>query len=310
MSRCEEIGGSRVPPGIHQQVLDESGPGNAQKRRPLRPDRLPPIPMIGVREHGMSSDFSPWRRRWSPSRRGSRITSLRTTPWLWRHRRDWSGAAACGRDSSPNTTRTTCLVSRWPVRVAADSPTLRLTWPTPRLGISSGTNTWWEMSSSSCIWSPGSRRCMVLWRARAAKGDGQSGRPVVRALGELPDYGAILDQLRADGGLAAGAGLGGAALDRGPVGWRWILTMGLTIGLAFHVGFPQNPAFGCGFFVAAVVYLAMVRPWPIRRVLTAVSALLVGAATALHSFTCSTAGCAGRTGPWPRMPGSGICSPG
>jgi hypothetical protein len=76
-------------------------------------------------------------------------------------------------------------------------------------------------------------------------------------------------------------GWGVLRLDRGPVGWGWILTMGLTIGLAFHVGFPQNPAFGCGFFVAAVVYLAMVRPWPIRRVLTAVSALLVGAATAL-----------------------------
>jgi len=73
-------------------------------------------------------------------------------------------------------------------------------------------------------------------------------------------------------------------LGQGPVGWSWMMAMGCSIGLTFHVGFPQLSLYVTGFFlvgVAALLLLGVV-PWP--RALFALPALLVGIGLSLPIF--------------------------
>ena len=62
----------------------------------------------------------------------------------------------------------------------------------------------------------------------------------------------------------------------GPVGWKWVLGTGLTVGMFFQQGFVQYAAFACGFFLAGAVYLAATRAVPVRRALLAIPVLVVG----------------------------------
>src|SRR5437879_2833671 len=65
-----------------------------------------------------------------------------------------------------------------------------------------------------------------------------------------------------------------ARLREGPVGWRWVLGIGLALGLVFQVGFPQLAVYELGFFVVGVLGLAVMRLVPWRRSLIAVPAIL------------------------------------
>ena len=47
--------------------------------------------------------------------------------------------------------------------------------------------------------------------------------------------------------------LGLLRLQRGPVGWLWIVLMGVSFGLTFHVGFTQAALYLNGFFCLAVL---------------------------------------------------------
>lgn len=62
----------------------------------------------------------------------------------------------------------------------------------------------------------------------------------------------------------------------GPVGLRWVLGTGATIGAFFQVGFTSNPAFGCGFLVVACYVLVRAGRVPQRRLRAVLAALLVG----------------------------------
>jgi len=60
----------------------------------------------------------------------------------------------------------------------------------------------------------------------------------------------------------------GIAVQRfreGPVGWRWILGVGLVLGLAYHSGFPQIVAILGMFLVVAVATIAYADRLPLRR---------------------------------------------
>lgn len=74
--------------------------------------------------------------------------------------------------------------------------------------------------------------------------------------------------------------LGMVALAAGPVGWRWVVGMGLAVGGFFHVGFTQNPAFSCGFVLVGVAYLCAAGRLPVRRAALLGPAFLIGAGIA------------------------------
>ena len=65
-------------------------------------------------------------------------------------------------------------------------------------------------------------------------------------------------------------------LCQGPVGWVWTLTMGIAIGLTFHVGFPQMSVWTAGFFVFVVMTLVLLGEVPWQRALYALPAVLIG----------------------------------
>ena len=66
-----------------------------------------------------------------------------------------------------------------------------------------------------------------------------------------------------------------------PVGWKWIVGMGLAMAAPFHVGFSQLAAYINGFFCLAVAYLLATGGLPRRSLLPVLAALLIGAAIAL-----------------------------
>jgi len=70
-------------------------------------------------------------------------------------------------------------------------------------------------------------------------------------------------------------------LCQGPVGWLWTVAMGTSIGLTFHVGFPQMSLWVLGFFVAAVATLVLLGDVPRRRAYQALPAVLFGLGIAL-----------------------------
>lgn len=75
--------------------------------------------------------------------------------------------------------------------------------------------------------------------------------------------------------------LGLVRLRRGPVGWQWVLGMGLASGLPFHVGFSQVAVYINGFFVLAVLFLVLTGSLSRGRALMVAPALCLGAAIAL-----------------------------
>jgi len=75
--------------------------------------------------------------------------------------------------------------------------------------------------------------------------------------------------------------LGLVHLGRGPVGWKWVVGMGLASGLTFHVGFSQAAIYINGFFCLAVLYLVVTRTITWKRALSAIPAMLIGAGIAL-----------------------------
>jgi hypothetical protein len=61
-----------------------------------------------------------------------------------------------------------------------------------------------------------------------------------------------------------------------PVGWRWILGVGLVLGLAYHSGFPQIVAILGMFLVVALATVTYADRLPFRRLTALVPALLLG----------------------------------
>ncbi len=71
----------------------------------------------------------------------------------------------------------------------------------------------------------------------------------------------------------------GLAIQRfreGPVGWKWIIGVGIVLGLAYHAGFPQIVAILGMFFVIGLAAVALADRIPLRRTLAIVPALLLG----------------------------------
>ena len=58
--------------------------------------------------------------------------------------------------------------------------------------------------------------------------------------------------------------------------WRWVVAMGLAIGLPCHLGFPQLSLYLTAFVCLGAVYLTAVRAIPVRRLLLFLAAILVG----------------------------------
>ncbi len=75
----------------------------------------------------------------------------------------------------------------------------------------------------------------------------------------------------------------GIAIQRfreGPVGWKWIVGVGLVLGLSYHAGFPQITVILAMFFVMGVMAVAYADRVPTRRLAAIVPALLLGAGLA------------------------------
>ena len=71
----------------------------------------------------------------------------------------------------------------------------------------------------------------------------------------------------------------GIAIQRfreGPIGWKWILGVGLVLGLAYHSGFPQIVAILGMFLVVGVGTVALAESLPWRRLAAVAPALLLG----------------------------------
>ena len=75
--------------------------------------------------------------------------------------------------------------------------------------------------------------------------------------------------------------LGLLRLQRGPVGWLWIVLMGLSFGLTFHVGFTQAAIYLNCFFCLALLFLVLTGSLPWRRAVMVIPALLIGAGLAV-----------------------------
>jgi hypothetical protein len=76
----------------------------------------------------------------------------------------------------------------------------------------------------------------------------------------------------------------GLAVERfrtGPVGWKWIVGVGLVLGLAYHAGFPQIVAILGMFFCLALAVVAFGERLPLRRLAAVVPALLLGIGLAM-----------------------------
>jgi hypothetical protein len=65
-----------------------------------------------------------------------------------------------------------------------------------------------------------------------------------------------------------------------PVGWKWIVGVGLTLGLSFHAGFPQIFAILVMFLVFGVTTVALAERMPLGRVAPVAPALLLGVGVA------------------------------
>jgi hypothetical protein len=63
--------------------------------------------------------------------------------------------------------------------------------------------------------------------------------------------------------------------------WKWVLGMGLAMGLPFHLGFPQIAIYIDGFFCLAVLFLAAVGSVAWRKTLVVLPALLLAAGIAM-----------------------------
>jgi hypothetical protein len=72
-------------------------------------------------------------------------------------------------------------------------------------------------------------------------------------------------------------GIGIQRFREGPVGWKWIVGIGLVFGLSYHAGFPQIAALLGMFFVIGLAAVAYGDRIPLRRVMAVVPALLLGA---------------------------------
>ena len=76
-------------------------------------------------------------------------------------------------------------------------------------------------------------------------------------------------------------GIAVTLLQRGRVGWRWVLGTGIAIGLAYYVGFPQGWSYSLVFFIAALLILAATGRLARGKLLFAGAALLLGLAICL-----------------------------
>src|SRR5262249_24938197 len=71
----------------------------------------------------------------------------------------------------------------------------------------------------------------------------------------------------------------GIAIQRfreGPVGWNWIVGIGLVLGLSYHAGFPQIVAILGMFLVLGLAAVAVAEQIPLRRLAAMVPALVLG----------------------------------
>jgi hypothetical protein len=75
--------------------------------------------------------------------------------------------------------------------------------------------------------------------------------------------------------------LGLLSLQRGPVGWRWALVMGLGVGLAYQVGFSQIWIYLVGYFCLGLLFAVATGILPWQRSLWVVPVLLLGTGMAL-----------------------------
>src|SRR6516162_2221383 len=62
----------------------------------------------------------------------------------------------------------------------------------------------------------------------------------------------------------------------GPVGWKWIVGIGLVLGLSYHAGFPQIVAILGIFLVLGLAAVAVAEQVSLRRLAATVPALLLG----------------------------------
>lgn len=75
--------------------------------------------------------------------------------------------------------------------------------------------------------------------------------------------------------------LGLRRLQEGPASWKWMLGMGLALGLPFHIGFPQIAIYIDGFLCLAVIFLTAVGSIPRKKALLVLPALVLGAGIAV-----------------------------
>jgi hypothetical protein len=71
----------------------------------------------------------------------------------------------------------------------------------------------------------------------------------------------------------------GIAIQRfrqGPVGWKWVMGVGLVLGLSYHAGFPQITAILGIVLVLGLACVAIGDRLPLRRVAVALPAVLLG----------------------------------
>lgn len=65
-------------------------------------------------------------------------------------------------------------------------------------------------------------------------------------------------------------------LRQAPVTWRWVIGMGLALGLAFQVGFPQLAFYTLAYPAVLLLALVLCSEIPWRRAVTALPALVIG----------------------------------
>lgn len=69
-------------------------------------------------------------------------------------------------------------------------------------------------------------------------------------------------------------------IQKGKVGWKWAVAVGVLTGIFFHAGNAQMWTYSVGFFVLAILILVWAKNIPLKRALWAIPAVLLGVAIA------------------------------
>ena len=165
----------------------------------------------------------------------------------------------------------------WRPSAFGRSPIRRNCSPTPSRGMCWVTNSRPWRSSPRCTCLSAFVAMRHLGRQFGMGAVGRQLRGAVVCSRRLHfDHGPIVARLHRQCRLVAAVGHRHSAFREGPVGWKWILGVGMVLGLAYHAGFPQIAVILDMFFVTGIAVIACADRLPWRRVAPVVPALLFG----------------------------------